>query len=94
MFCKKVFLDVSQNSLKNLCAGISLQKGCRIWNIIKRLREKKCFCKIFQNTYFEEHLQTAASDHTSVLRPLFIGKSHKTSEYFTIDKWDLGIIPL
>ena len=44
--------------------------------------------------YFEEHLQTAASDHTSVLRPLFIGKSHKTSEYFTIDKWDLGIIPL
>ena len=37
---KKMFLEISQDSQENTCAGL---------------------CKIFMNTYYEEHLQTTAS---------------------------------
>ena len=46
------------------------------------------FCEIFKKNYFEEHQQIAT------LHIFLTGKSHETREFFFIDKWDLGIIPL
>ena len=52
------------------------------------------FCEIFKKNYFEEHQQIATSGHSSALHTFLTGKSHETREFFFIDKWDLGIIPL
>ena len=61
---KKVFLEISQISL---ATWFNSTKVC---NFIKKealTQVFSCeFCEIFKSTYFEEHLQTAASDYLEI----------------------------
>ena len=62
---KKLFLKISQYS----------QESCRPANLLKRDSNTVLsseYCEIFKNTYFEEHLLTAASD--------FLKQLHHTGE--------------
>ena len=47
-----VFLKISQISQQNICVGVS---------VLIKVFSCEIF-EIFQNTYFEEHLRTAASE--------------------------------
>ena len=64
----QVFLKISQYSQENICVGISFlikMQAFRAPALLKWDSNTGVFCKhweIFKNTYFEEHLQTAASD--------------------------------
>ena len=64
---KKVFLEISQNSHENICAGVSflikLQAGACIFIKKETLAQvSPCdFCEISKNTFFTEHLWTTAS---------------------------------
>ena len=66
--CISVPLKISQYSQEKTCAGISLL--IKIWSfrvpaLLKRDSNTSVFCElweIFKNTYFEEHLRTAASE--------------------------------
>ena len=64
VFCKKVFLEISQNSQENNCAQVSF---CRC-NFIKKeaLAQVFCceFCEISQNTFSYRTAPVAASDHS------------------------------
>ena len=64
---KKVFLQISQNSLQKICARMKLQDS--VWNFVKKeilTEEFSCeFCEIFQNIFFTEHLWTNASRYSS-----------------------------
>ena len=48
--------------LRSLFNEVAVLQAC---NFIKKRLQHRCFaceyCKIFEKTYFEEHLQTAAS---------------------------------
>ena len=65
---RKLFLKISQDSQENTCVGASFlikMQGFRPPNFIKKRLEHRCFrehWEIFKNTYFEEHLRTAASE--------------------------------
>ena len=65
---KELFLKISQYSQEKICVGVSflikLLTLLTLTNFIKmRLTTTQVFscgyCKIFKNTYFEEHLRTA-----------------------------------
>ena len=65
---KKVFLKVSQNSNESTCTRvfflIKLQASGLQLYLKKKLWHRFFFCELcetFKNTYFEEHLRTAAS---------------------------------
>ena len=68
---KKVFLKKSQNSQENTCASLFFNKiaglkGCNFNKKETQAQVFSCeFCKIFKNTYFKEHLRTAASKFTT-----------------------------
>ena len=83
----EVFLEISQNSQENTCARVSflikLQEAC---NFIKKealAQVFSCeFCEISENTFFIEHLWTAASGNAkkkfntdSFLKTKFFEKS-------------------
>ena len=57
--CKKVFLEISQNSQENTCARVSFL------NFIKKealAQVFSCeFCEISKNTFFTEYIWTTAS---------------------------------
>ena len=65
---RKLFLKISQYSQENTCVGISFlikMQAFRAPALLKRDSNTGVFCEhweIFKNTYFEEHLQTAASE--------------------------------
>ena len=63
---KKVFLQISQNSLQKICARMTQDS---VWNFVKKeilTEEFSCeFCEIFQNIFFTEHLWTNASRYSS-----------------------------
>ena len=65
---RKLFLKLSHYSLENTCVGISFlmkMQAFRPAALLKRDSNTGVFCEhweSFKNTYFEEHLQTAASD--------------------------------
>ena len=65
---RKLFLKVSQYSQENTCVGISFlikMQAFRVPALLKRDSNAGVFCEhweIFKNTYFEEHLRTAASE--------------------------------
>ena len=66
-------MDVFQNrrswqcSQENTCVGVTFQYSCRAGGLELHYKEiptqeLSCgYCEIFKNTYFEEHLRTAAS---------------------------------
>ena len=60
-------IGVSQNSLENTCAGVSLYQvtGSQAFNFIKkeiRTHVFSCeFCEIFKNTFFREYLRATVS---------------------------------
>ena len=64
---KKVFLKISQNPQENTCARVSflIKLKASAYNFIKKMtlaRVFSCeFCKIFNNTFSTEYLQTTAS---------------------------------
>ena len=66
---RKLFLKISQYSQKNTCVGISFLIKIQAFRepaLLKRDLTKGVFCEhgeIFKNTYFEEHLRTAASEN-------------------------------
>ena len=60
MFCRRIFLINSQNSLENTYVGCSTA-GVFLWN----------FWFFFKNTYFEEHLRMTASGSPNSLRYFF-----------------------
>ena len=70
--CKKVFLEISQNSQKNTCARVSFL------NFIKKealVQLFSCeFCEISKNTFFTEYLWTTASKEfkTSIIESSLI----------------------
>ena len=55
VFCKKVFLKISQNSPENICVGVSF-----FINFIKKETSTQVFpfvsCEKFSNTFFIEHV--------------------------------------
>ena len=70
---KKVFLEISQNSQENACAKVlflimqslffNKVAGLRLTTLLqKRLAQvfSSEFCEIFKDTFFQEHLWTAA----------------------------------
>ena len=65
---RKLFLKISQYSQENTCVGISFlikMQAFRAPALLKRDSNTGVFCEhweIFKNTYFEEHLRTAASE--------------------------------
>ena len=74
-FQKQPFADVFQNRCSKRFCNIhrktpvlelffNIVAGLEDWNCIKKRLQHRCFfceyCKIFKNTYFEEHLRTAA----------------------------------
>ena len=67
---KKYLLKISQNSQQNTCARVIFKKSHRAGNFITRKIQHRCFpvnfAKIFQNSYFEKHLRTAASQYKFV----------------------------
>ena len=61
---KKVFLDMSPNSQENTCARGSFLVKLQAYFIKKESLAQvfSCaFCEISKNTFFTEHLRTAAS---------------------------------
>ena len=56
VFCKKVFLEISQNSQENTCTRVNLLKN-RLWH--KRFSCE--FCEISQNTFSHKTSPVAAS---------------------------------
>ena len=62
---KKLFLKISRYSQDDTCVGISFLIKSHACNFIKKgSQHRYIFCEyreIYKNTYFEEHLQTAAS---------------------------------
>ena len=79
-YTKKLFLKVLQHPQENTCVGVAFLKSCRL--------QHRCFsceyCEILKNTYFEEHLRTAASVDTyehSILRLFLI--LHRLPVYVT-----------
>ena len=64
---KKVFLEISENSQENTCAGVFSKQSWRpqTSNFIKKetlAQVFSCeFCKIFKNTFFTDHLWETAS---------------------------------
>ena len=70
MFCKKkVFLEISQNSLENTYARVSflINLQTKAWNFIKKeilAQVFSCeFCEISKNTFFYRTSLVAASVH-------------------------------
>ena len=67
----KMFLKYSQYSQENTCVGVFFNKvaGLRLANVLKKRLQHRCFpvnvAELFKNTYFEEHLRTAASGITN-----------------------------
>ena len=68
VFCKKkVFLEISQNSQKNICARASflVKLQASACNFVKKEALAHVFfcefCEISRNTFFTEHLQATAS---------------------------------
>ena len=65
VWCKKMFVEIWQNSQENTCARASFLIKLQAYNFIKKetlTQVFSCeFCKIFKNTYFTEHLWTTAS---------------------------------
>ena len=65
---RKLFLKISQHSQENICVRISFLIKMQVFRapaLLKRDSNTGVFCEhweIFKNTYFEEHLRTAASE--------------------------------
>ena len=63
---KKLFLKISQCSQENICVELSFLIKLQVIRPAALLKRDSntnvsCeYCEIFRNTYFEEHLQTAA----------------------------------
>ena len=73
MFCKKVFLEISQNSLENTCARVSILIKLQAWdleacNFIQKETLAQVFsCEIFEiskNTFSYRTSPVAASKST------------------------------
>ena len=69
MFCKKVFLEISQNSLENTCARVSISiKLQASFNFIQKETLAQVFsCEIFEiskNTFSYRTSPVAASKST------------------------------
>ena len=62
VFCKKVFLEVSQNSQENTCARVSFLPAA----LLKKRLWHRCFPVIFvkflKTPFYTEHLWTTASN--------------------------------
>ena len=64
--CKKMFLEISQNSPENTCGGVSFLIKLQAYFIKKETLAQvfSCgFCESFKDTFFTEHLWTTASDN-------------------------------
>ena len=66
LFYKKVVLEnFAKSTGKHLCQRLFFNKVAGLWPLNKKETLAQVFsfdfCEIFKNTYFEEHLQTAAS---------------------------------
>ena len=68
MFCKKVFLEISQNSLENTCARVSISIKLQAFNFIQKETLAQVFsCEIFEiskNTFSYRTSPVAASKST------------------------------
>ena len=60
-----MFLEISQNSRENTCAWVSFLLKLMACNFIKKETLAQLFscefCELSRNTYFTEHVWTAAS---------------------------------
>ena len=59
VLCKKVFLEISQNSQENTCARVSFLINLQAWGLAQVFSCE--FCEISKNTFFTEHLWMTAS---------------------------------
>ena len=85
---RKLFLKISQDSQENTCVGASFlikMQGFRPPNFIKKRLEHRCFrehWEIFKNTYFEEHLRTAASESFIWFSPAWTNNIRSEKDVF------------
>ena len=66
MFCKKVFLEISQNSQENICARVSFLIKLQACNFFKKETLAQMFScefwEISKNTFFYRTSPVAASE--------------------------------
>ena len=82
MLYKKMFWKISQNSQENICARvcflITLQaRGWEARGWKKKLWHRCEFCRIFKNTFFTEHLRTAASNPRKPVSLILVTRINK-----------------
>ena len=63
---EKLLLKISQYLQENTRVGVSFQQSYKPKETPTQASSCE-YCKIFKNTSFEEHLQTAASDETFII---------------------------
>ena len=70
VLCKKLFLEISQNSQENTCARVSFLIKMQACNFIRKETLTQAFsgefCEISENTFFAEHVWSTASTIHSV----------------------------
>ena len=90
--------SVKKTALKNfpkfaeehLCRSVFFNKvaGLRSATLLKKILWHRCFsvnfCDIFQSTYFEEHLQTAASGKIYIYRSITVKNHAKLKIHITL----------
>ena len=85
---RKLFLKISQYSQENTCVGISFlikMQAFRAPALLKRDSNTGVFCEhweIFKNTYFEEHLRTAASESFIWFSPAWTNNIRSEKDVF------------
>ena len=63
---KRVFLNISEKSEENNCAGVSFSTKLRAGYCRKEIAADELFykiCEIFKNIFFKEHLRTTDSGY-------------------------------
>ena len=92
-YISDVLKDFAKFKEKHLCRSLFLNKvsACQPGNIFKkRLRHRFFSCKFqksFKNTYFVEHLRTAASNHIYLIVFQKLSDTQKTHSYLTVSIW-------
>ena len=96
-----MFLEITQNSQKNICARVSVPEAC---NFIKKEALTQVFscesCEISKNTFSAEHLCLNASESNLIfpeIRKLLLVYIENQGLYFhlppiTLKRWELTLV--
>ena len=86
----EVFLKILQNLPENICAGASVWRTAILLKQRLRHRYFLCFCKIFKNIYFLEHLRAASSEIGSINSNNMVRSLSEIWGFFVQKSWFFG----